>query len=66
MHHDDPQLGNFQLVDGRIMALDFERAALDLSPDDRTFVMKTNIWDLADRCRDAQAYHRREGLLEAV
>jgi len=48
------------------MALDFERAALDLSPDDRAFFMKTNIWDLADRHRDAQAYHRREGLLEAV
>jgi len=48
------------------MALDFERAALDLSPDDRAFFMKTNIWDLADRYRDAQADHRREGLLEAV
>lgn len=66
VHHDDPQLGNFQLVDGRIMALDFERAALDLSADDRDFFMKTNIWDLADRYRDAQVYYRREGLLEAA
>lgn len=66
VHHNDPQLGNFQLVDGRIMALDFERAALDVSADDRAFFMKTNIWDLADRYRDAQMYYRHEGLLEAA
>lgn len=67
VHHDDPSWGNFRLVDGgRIMVLDFERVALDLPPDDRTSFMRTNIWDLADRYRDARAYYRHEGLLEAA
>lgn len=67
VHHQDPQLGNFHLVQGgRIMILDFERAAWNLSAEERDFFMRTNIWDLAERYRDAQAYYRREGLLEAA
>ncbi|KAL2255334.1 hypothetical protein VTK26DRAFT_3587 [Humicola hyalothermophila] len=66
VHHEDPHLGNFQLVDGKMMVLDFERVAFHLSPEARIFFMKTNIWDLADRYLDAQVYYRHEGLLEAA
>ncbi|KAK0633873.1 hypothetical protein B0T14DRAFT_533966 [Immersiella caudata] len=55
-------LGNFQLLDRRVLVLNFERATLGLSGDERGFFMKTDIWDLADRYRDAQVYYRCKGL----
>jgi hypothetical protein len=56
VHHDDPNLSNFQLVDGeKIMALDLESA-----------VLETNIHELASRYRSMQAYYRRDGSLEAA
>ncbi|GAB1309939.1 hypothetical protein MFIFM68171_00149 [Madurella fahalii] len=66
VHHDDPQLGNFQFLDGRIMVLDLERVMFDLSLDDNAFYMKTSIEELAIRYRDRQAYFRRNGFLEAA
>ncbi|KXX81130.1 Lipopolysaccharide core heptose(II) kinase RfaY [Madurella mycetomatis] len=66
VHHDDPNLSNFQLVNGKIMVLDLESAVFDFSVDDQAFFMKTNIWDLAHRYRSMQAYYLRDGSLEAA
>lgn len=66
VHHEDPHLGNFQLVDGRIMVMDFESVMFYPSEDDKAFFMKTNIEHLADRYLRAQVYYRHEGLLEAA
>lgn len=66
VHHDDPNLSNFQLVDGNIMVLDFESAVFDLSVDEQAFFMKTNIWDLALRYRRMQAFYLKDGLLEGA
>lgn len=66
VHHDDPQLGNFQLVDGKVMALDLERVMFDLPSDDNAFYMKTSIEELAIGYRDMRAYFRRNGFLEAA
>jgi aminoglycoside phosphotransferase family enzyme len=64
--HGDPNLSNFQLVDGKIMALDLENIEFGLSADDLEHFMKTNIWDLAYRYCSMQAYYRHEGSLEAA
>jgi len=66
VHHDDPNLANFQLVNGNIMVLDLESAVFDLSADDQAFFMKTNIWDLAYRYCHMQAYYLHDGSLEAA
>ncbi|KAK4156995.1 lipopolysaccharide core heptose(II) kinase RfaY [Chaetomidium leptoderma] len=66
VQHDDPHMGNFQLVDGRMMVLDLERVAFDLSEDDMAHFLKTSVEELADRYRSMQAYHRRHGSLEAA
>ncbi|KAK4236867.1 lipopolysaccharide core heptose(II) kinase RfaY [Achaetomium macrosporum] len=66
VHHEDPHMENFQLVDGRIMALDFERVEFDLSEDDMEHFLKTSVVDMAYRYRSMQAYHRRQGALEAA
>ncbi|KAK4235943.1 lipopolysaccharide core heptose(II) kinase RfaY [Achaetomium macrosporum] len=63
---DDPQLGNFQLVDGKIMVLDFERVMFDLSEDDNAHFMKVNSEDLALRYVDMQEYYLHQGSLEAA
>jgi hypothetical protein len=57
---------NFQLVDGRFMVLDFERVEFDLSEDDMEHFLKTSVVDMAYRYRERQAYHRRQGALEAA
>ncbi|GAB1312013.1 Lipopolysaccharide core heptose(II) kinase RfaY [Madurella fahalii] len=66
VHHDDPNLSNFQLVNGKIIVLDLESAVFDLSIDDQAFFMRTNIWDLAYKYRHMQAYYLRDGSLEAA
>ena len=63
---EDPQPSNFQLLPGKIMALDFERVAFDKSADDMAFSMKLNIEDLAARYRQMQAFFRHEGMLQAA
>jgi hypothetical protein len=66
VQHDDPNVGNFQLVDGKIVALDLERVMFDLSEDDNDYFTTTKIEELAIRYRGMQVYYRREGFLEAV
>lgn len=63
---DDPQPGNFQLLEGKIMMLDLERVMFDRSAEDNAFFMKTDIEELAARYRALQAFFRFEGLLEAA
>ncbi|KAH6623797.1 hypothetical protein F5144DRAFT_371867 [Chaetomium tenue] len=64
--HGDPNLANFQLVDGRIMALDLDNVEFGLPADKREHFTKTNIWDLAYRYRTVQAHFWHEGSLEEV
>ncbi|KAK3356300.1 hypothetical protein B0T25DRAFT_474174 [Lasiosphaeria hispida] len=66
VHHDDPNLSNFQLVNGKIMVLDLESAVFGLSANDQAFFMKTSIECLAGRYRSMQAYYRHDGSLEAA
>jgi tRNA A-37 threonylcarbamoyl transferase component Bud32 len=66
VHHDDPNLSNFHLVNGKIMVLDLETADFGLSADDRAFFLTTSIGHLADNYLSMQAYYRHEGSLEAA
>lgn len=68
VHHDDPQLGNFRLVDGgsRIIAVDLEMVAFDRSAEENAFFLKTSILQLASRYQEMRAGFRREGLLVAA
>lgn len=36
--HDDPNLANVHFVDGKVMAMDFESAVFDVSPEDREYL----------------------------
>lgn len=65
VHHEDPQLGNFRLVGERLIAVDLERVAFDMSADDNAFFMAPSIYHLASRYQDIRAFLRSEGLLEA-
>jgi hypothetical protein len=38
----------------------------DLSADENAHFMSTNIWDIASRYMEIQAFYRREGWLEAA
>jgi hypothetical protein len=66
VHYDDPNLSNFQLVNGKVMVLDLESAVFDLSADGQAFFLKTSIECLAGRYRSMQAYYWHDGLLEAA
>jgi len=65
VHHDDPNLSNFQLVgDKKIMVMDLESAVFDLSADEQAFFTKTSIERLAGSYLRMQVYYRQEGSLE--
>ncbi|KND89065.1 hypothetical protein TOPH_06245 [Tolypocladium ophioglossoides CBS 100239] len=49
VHQEDSQLSNFRLVGTRLMALDFEMVAFDLSTHWKGLFMKTNIVRMVDR-----------------
>lgn len=66
VHHNDPNLSNFRLVNGKIMVLDLESAVFDLPAKDQAFFMKTSIEHLAEMYLDMQAYYRHDGSLEAA
>lgn len=66
VHHDDSNLSNFHLMNGKVMVLDLESAEFGLSADEQAYFMKTNIEHLAGRYRSMQAYYRHEGSLEAA
>ncbi|KAK5998644.1 hypothetical protein PT974_01025 [Cladobotryum mycophilum] len=66
IHQGDTQLGNFQLVDGRMMALDFEMAEFDLAEERKTLFMKLSISEIARKYRDAQLREWKRGNLEAA
>jgi tRNA A-37 threonylcarbamoyl transferase component Bud32 len=61
VHHDDPNLSNFHLINGKIMVLDLESAEFDLSADKQAHFMKTSIEHLAGRYRSMQAYYGQDG-----
>ncbi|KAK3336913.1 hypothetical protein B0T19DRAFT_410940 [Cercophora scortea] len=63
--HEDPNLSNFQLVNGKIMVMDLEEVEYGLSADDKVHAMVMNIRELAGRYRSMQAYYRHDGSLEA-
>ncbi|KAL2174046.1 uncharacterized protein P884DRAFT_209864 [Thermothelomyces heterothallicus CBS 202.75] len=65
VHHGDPHPANYQLVDGKLMALDLEWVEWDLPDEKNIQFMRMNIHDLSDRYLGIQKfYHRAEGLLE--
>ena len=64
VHYDDLQLANFQLVDAKVMVLDFEQVMLDRSADDNAFFTMTGIRHLAKLYREMQVWYRHEGRLE--
>lgn len=66
VHQEDPQLNNFVLADNRLVALDFERVAFDLSEEERACFTESGIHHLANRYAGMQASFRRQGLLEAA
>lgn len=65
VHQEDPQLSNFRLVNGRIMVLDFERVAFNLSECDRVLFMKTNIEHVATKYHERQVMEFENGNLIA-
>ncbi|KAK4164774.1 lipopolysaccharide core heptose(II) kinase RfaY [Cladorrhinum sp. PSN259] len=66
VHHDDPNLANFLLVNGKIMVLDLESAVFGLSARKKAFFLTTCIGQLADHYLDMQEYHHHDGSLEAA
>ncbi|KAK7398028.1 hypothetical protein QQX98_012605 [Neonectria punicea] len=63
---EDPQLGNFILVDGRIVAVDLEMVSFDRSPDENASFMASEITWMASMYQRIRASLRREGLLKAA
>ncbi|KAL2166192.1 hypothetical protein VTG60DRAFT_3152 [Thermothelomyces hinnuleus] len=49
VHHSDPHPANYQLVDGKLMALDLEYVEWDLPDEKNILFMRTNIYDLSTR-----------------
>ena len=66
MLHDDPNLSNFHLVDGKITVLDLEAAYFDLSVDERAILLTACVEHLASKYIRMQAFYRHEGSLEAA
>ncbi|KAK7432977.1 hypothetical protein QQZ08_000448 [Neonectria magnoliae] len=63
---EDHQLGNFLLVEGKIMAVDLEMVSFDRSTDYTRTSMWNGITWMARLYRDRRAYLRKQGLLEAA
>ncbi|KAI8722328.1 hypothetical protein NCS52_00376300 [Fusarium sp. LHS14.1] len=63
---EDSQLGNFILVDGKVMAVDLEMVSFYRTEDEMKQFMYMDISDLAHRYQDRRKYLRREGWLEAA
>ncbi|KAL1877368.1 hypothetical protein VTK73DRAFT_8663 [Phialemonium thermophilum] len=66
VHHDDPNLANFQLVDGKLMVLDLESADFSVPQGRMEFFMASCINRLVRYYLDMQACFRRDGDLEAA
>ena len=64
VHQGDPQLGNFRLTNGKLMAIDFEMVGFDLSDDEKALFMKTNVLDLVDNYRSRRKSEWLDGNLE--
>lgn len=64
VHQGDPQLGNFRLINGKLMAIDFEMVGFDLSDYEKALFMKTNILDLVDNYRSRRKSEWLDGNLE--
>lgn len=63
---EDPQLDNFILVNGKIIAVDLEMVTFDRSADENASFMASEISWLLDLYQRRRASLRRDGLLEAA
>lgn len=63
---EDPQLENFILADGRIIAVDLEIVTFDKSADENASFMASEITWMAKLYQRRRAYLRKHGLLEAA
>lgn len=66
VHHDDPNLSNFHLVDGRVMVLDLESADFTFSVNQRALYLMACVQHLASMYLKMQVFYRHEGALEAA
>lgn len=66
VHHDDPKLEHFRLVNGKLMVLDFERVAFDQSTEEHANLMAAHVDDLATQYQSIRPSLQNNGLLEAA
>jgi tRNA A-37 threonylcarbamoyl transferase component Bud32 len=66
VHQSDPQLGNFRLIDTKLMAIDFEWAEFDLSAEKKALFIKTNVEEMADRYQTLRRSEWIAGKLETA
>ena len=66
VHQEDSLPGNFMLVDGKLMAVDFEKAVFDQSADDNAYFMADCIVDVAEKYNSLRRTWRFDGFLEAA
>ncbi|KAI1144721.1 hypothetical protein F4825DRAFT_445649 [Nemania diffusa] len=66
VHQLDPNPGNYHLVDGKLMALDFGQVDFDLSEDDKQYFMKTRISTILKYYRQLQLLYEHDGKLIPV
>lgn len=63
---EDTQLGNFILVDGRVMAIDLEMVTFGQTQEQLRHPMYVAVSGLLEKYRDHRKFLRREGWLEAA
>lgn len=61
IHQLDPNPGNYHLVDGKLMALDFGQVDFDLSEDDKKYFMTTRISLILKYYRQSQLVYEHDG-----
>ncbi|KAI0439026.1 hypothetical protein F4803DRAFT_554449 [Xylaria telfairii] len=66
VHQLDPNPGNYQLVDGKLKALDFGDVDFDLSEDGKEFFLASRISSILGYYRDMQRVYEHDGELVPV
>ncbi|KAI1113868.1 hypothetical protein F5Y14DRAFT_416882 [Nemania sp. NC0429] len=66
VHQLDPNPGNYQLVDGKLKALDFEIVDFELSEDDKAFFLTTRISAILEYYRNMQRLYEHDGELVPI
>ncbi|KAI1169735.1 hypothetical protein F4777DRAFT_572008 [Nemania sp. FL0916] len=66
VHQLDPNPGNYQLVDGKLKALDFGDVDFGLSADHKEFFLTTRISSILRYYRDMQRFYEYQGKLVPV